>query len=96
MIMDNKVDLLRDYGVLCTFNVVDLKPYFAHDKLKNLRTNSFLQGKDDILMEDQQGELLNSACPQDIKATTHLMLELQARLYFGLTWKKVQLCWLIS
>ena len=47
-----KIDLPRDYGVSCTFNVADLKPYFEDDKLENLRENSFLEGEDDVPMGD--------------------------------------------
>ena len=35
-----KVDLPGEYGVSCTFNVTDLKPYFEDDHLENLRVNS--------------------------------------------------------
>jgi len=35
-----KKDLPGEYGVSCTFNVVDLKPYFEDDPFENLRTNS--------------------------------------------------------
>jgi len=48
-----KIDLLGDYGVSCTFNVSDLKPYFEDDKLENLKANSFLKGEDDAPMGDQ-------------------------------------------
>ena len=41
-----KVDLSGEYGVSCTFNVTDLKPYFDDDKLENLRANSLQQGED--------------------------------------------------
>ena len=43
-----KVDLPGDYGVSCTFNVADLKPYYEDDNLENLRANSFLEGEDDV------------------------------------------------
>jgi len=43
-----KVDLPGDYGVSCTFNVADLKPYYEDDHLENLRANSFLEGEDDV------------------------------------------------
>jgi len=39
--------LLGAYGVLATFNVADLSPYFEDDHLENLRTNSTQQGEDD-------------------------------------------------
>ena len=32
-----KRDLPREYGVSCTFNVADLKPYFEDNKFENLR-----------------------------------------------------------
>ena len=35
-----KIDLPGEYGVSCTFNVADLKPYFDDDHLENLRVNS--------------------------------------------------------
>jgi len=47
-----KIDLLGEYGVSCTFNVADLKPYFEDDKLENSRENSFLEGEDDVIMYD--------------------------------------------
>jgi len=47
-----KIDLPRDYGVSCTFNVANLKPYFEDDKLENLGENSFLEGEDDVPMGD--------------------------------------------
>ena len=46
-----KVDLPGDYGVSCTFNVADLKPYYEDDHLENLRANSFLKGEDDVPKE---------------------------------------------
>jgi len=48
-IIDNvyKIDLPEEYGVSCTFNVADLKPYYDDDKLENLRANSPQQGEDD-------------------------------------------------
>ena len=47
-----KIDLPGEYGVSCTFNVADLKPYFEDDKLENSRENSFLEGEDDVIMYD--------------------------------------------
>jgi len=35
-----KVNFHRDYGVLATFNVVDLSPYLEDNHLANLRANS--------------------------------------------------------
>ena len=46
-----KVDLPEDYGVSCTFNVSNLKPYLTDDKLQNLMANSFLEGEDDVPKE---------------------------------------------
>jgi len=46
-----KVDLPRDYGVSCTFNVADLNPYYKDDHLENLRLNSLLEGEDDAPMD---------------------------------------------
>jgi len=43
-----KVDLPGDYGVSCTFNVANLKPYYEDNHLENLRTNSFLEEEDDV------------------------------------------------
>jgi len=37
-----KVDLPGDYGVSCTFNAANLKPYYADDNIENLTANSFL------------------------------------------------------
>ena len=51
-----KLDLLRDYGVSCTFNVADLSPYFADDNLENLRSNSSQQGEDDAPVVAQEGK----------------------------------------
>ena len=42
-----KVNLLGDYGVSATFNVVDLSPYIEDDHLVNLREKSPQQGEDD-------------------------------------------------
>jgi len=42
-----KINLPGEYGVSCTFNVADLKPYFEDDKFENLRANFFLEGEDD-------------------------------------------------
>ena len=55
-----KADLPKNYDVLYTFNVIDLRPYFVDDKLENWRTNSFPKWEDDVPMEDQQGELMES------------------------------------
>jgi len=51
-----KVDLPGEYGVSCTFNVADLKPYFDDDNLENLRANSLQQGEDDAPMKGQPKE----------------------------------------
>ena len=51
-----KVELLGEYGVSCTFNVMDLNPYFDDDKLANLRANSLQQGKDDVPMGNNEGD----------------------------------------
>ena len=51
-----KIDLPEEYGVSCTFNVCDLKPYFEDDKLENSRVNFFLEGEDDVPMGDNQEE----------------------------------------
>ena len=42
-----KINLPGEYGVSCTFNVANLKPYFEDDKFENLRANFFLEGEDD-------------------------------------------------
>ena len=47
-----KIDLPREYGVSCTFNVADLKPYYDDDKYENLRANSLQQRKDDASLAD--------------------------------------------
>ena len=47
-----KIDLPGEYGVSCTFNVADLKPYYDDDELQNLRTNSLQQGEDDTPLVD--------------------------------------------
>jgi len=52
----SKIDLPGDYGVSCTFNVSDLKPYFEDDKLENLRANSFSEGEDDVPKGDQHDQ----------------------------------------
>ena len=46
-----KVDLPGDYWGSCTFNVVNLKPYYGDDHLENLRANSLLEGEDDAPMD---------------------------------------------
>ena len=46
-----KVDLPGDYGVSCTFNIADLKPYHEDDQLENLRANFLLEGEDDAPMD---------------------------------------------
>ena len=51
-----KVDLHGEYGVSCTFNVANLKPYFDYDKLENLRANSLQKGEDDIPMGSNEGD----------------------------------------
>jgi len=80
----------------CTFNVVDLKPYFEDDKLENLRENSFLEGEDDVPMEDQQGEPKDTPNTKDFKARNQVMEEFPNGLYSGLNPKNIQLCWSIS
>ena len=43
-----KVDLLGDYGVSATFNVVDLRPYVdENEEIPSLRSNSIQPGEDD-------------------------------------------------
>jgi len=46
-----KVDLPSEYGVSCTFNVVDLMLYLQGDHLENLRANSSQQWEDDAPKE---------------------------------------------
>jgi len=68
-----KVGLSGEYGVSCTFNVTDLKPYFDDDNLENLRASSPLKGEDDAPMEGQLKEHEHdqsiNLSPQEIKAT---------------------------
>ena len=66
----NKIDLPGEYGVSCTFNVADIKPYFEDDKLENLRANSFLELEDDVPMKDQHDELNENSKSQEIKSTS--------------------------
>ena len=47
-----KIGLPGEYGVSCTFNVTDPKPYYDVDKLETLRPNSLQQWEDDAPMED--------------------------------------------
>ena len=42
-----KVDSPRDYGILATFNVDDLSPYWEDNYLNDLRSNPLQQGEDD-------------------------------------------------
>ena len=43
-----KVDLLGEYGVFTTFNMVDLSPYYTKScELPSLRANSFQEGEVD-------------------------------------------------
>ena len=49
-----KINLPREYGVSCTFNVEDLKPYYVDDKFENMRANSLQQWEDDAPMEDHE------------------------------------------
>jgi len=35
-----KIDLPGEYGLSCTFNMADLKPYYEDNLLENLRENS--------------------------------------------------------
>jgi len=71
-----KIDLSREYGVSCTFNIADLKPCFKDGKHENLRKNSFLEGEDNVLMEDQHDQCKESLTSQEIKSTRLLIQEL--------------------
>jgi len=52
-----KIDLPGEYGVSCTFNVIDLKPHYDGDNLENLRANSLQQGEDDApLVNHDEGQ----------------------------------------
>jgi len=62
-----KVDLPGDYGVSCTFNVADLKPYYEDDHFENLRANSLLEGEDDALMDGNRDHEEAKASNQDPK-----------------------------
>jgi len=99
-----KVDLPKDYGVPCTFNVVGLKPYFEDDNLKNLRANSFLEREDDVPMRGIYDQNKVSSRNQEIKA---LSLQLQGpqsvgeavvktEVQAGMDPGKGHLCWLIT
>ena len=68
-----KINLPIEYGVSCTFNVADLKPYYKDDKLKNLRVNSFFEGEHDLPMVDQEDQPKKSPNNQDIKSISLLI-----------------------
>jgi len=68
-----KIDLSKDYGVFCTFNVANLKLDFEDDKLENLRAYSSIEGAHDVSVEGQTDELRNSLIPQEIKVVAQLI-----------------------
>ena len=70
-----KVDHPKYYGVSCTFNVVDLKPYFEDDNLENLRANSFLQGENNVPMKGILDQDKVNPSNQEIKALNLLFKE---------------------
>jgi len=72
-----KVELHEDYGLSCTLNVADLKPYFEDDNLENLRANSFLEGEDDVPMKGILDQDKVNPRNQEIKALSFLFKELQ-------------------
>jgi len=85
-----KIDLPRDYGVSCTSNVSDLKPYFEDDKLENLRESSFLEGRMMYPWGTSKGSLKRV---QTLKISSpHAK---STGLLSGLNSKKEKLCWLI-
>jgi len=49
-----KIDLPWDYGILASFNVAVLGPYFDNDHLTNMRVNCSQQGKNDEYPRRQQ------------------------------------------
>ena len=74
---------LKDGGVLSTFfepnpkaeptdfivfNDSPLEPYFVDDKLENLRTNSFLEGENDVSMSGLLDQNKNDSSQQESKA----------------------------
>jgi len=65
-----KIDLLGKYGVSCTFNEVDLKPYYEDDLLENLRANYLQQEEDDVPIEDHAQELPK---PKEIQEVPKIM-----------------------
>jgi len=73
-----KVDLLRDYGVLATFNVIDLSAYQADDYLADLRIKSSQQGEDDGVptnqgIEEGPKSLTRSNASSKVQAMAHIV-----------------------
>ena len=79
------IDLPREYGVSCTLNVTDLKPYYNDNKLKNLRANSLQQGEDNAPMEDhdedQSQEIPKSKDVQEVLKIVRNQLEDQGSYF---------------
>jgi len=102
MVKDNayKIDLPGEYGVSCTLNVAELKPYYPNDLLENLRANSFQQGEDDVPMEDhddgQPQEVLTSREIQEVHKVMRNQLEDQVSYYLVLSSKISNLLTLVS
>ena len=64
-----KEDLPGDCGVSCTFNVVDLNPYYEDTHLENLWANSFLEGEYHVPLEgnlDQEKLKLSNQEPKKL------------------------------
>ena len=67
----HKIVVLGEYGVLCTFNATDLKPYFGDDHLENLRVNKKIEE-----LDLGHPSSLNT---QDTKVIEHLIKEIQLK-----------------